>query len=216
MASSSGTLYLKVAQNVVVDSYEVRICDVAKVECTDVAVLGQVKNKKLYTFPKDVGRQKKDRLQAFSVLKVISLIHEDFPDLEINNIGESDFLVECKKGIVNRVWLDRLKTTALCVIIFFGAAFTIMAFNNDIGVGDVFDKLYYQVLGKHSNGHTELEICYAVGLPIGITLFYNHVGKKKVTHDPTPIQVEMRKFEQDVDATFLQNADREGASIDVD
>ena len=38
----------------------------------------------------------------------------------------------------------------------------------------------------------------------------------KVTHDPTPIQVEMRKYEQDVDDTFIENASREGKSMDVD
>ena len=62
---------------------------------------------------------------------------------------------------------------------------------------------------------TEIEICYAIGMPIGIMIFYNHIGRKKVTHDPTPIQVEMRKYEQDVDHTFIENAGREGKSIDV-
>lgn len=31
---------------------------------------------------------------------------------------------------------------------FFGSAFTIMAFNNDVSVGDVFSKLYFQVTGS--------------------------------------------------------------------
>ena len=72
------------------------------------------------------------------------------------------------------------------------------------------------MIGKESDGVTELEIFYAIGMPIGIMVFYNHIGKKKVTHDPTPIQVEMRKYEQDVDTTFIENASREGKSIDVD
>ena len=72
------------------------------------------------------------------------------------------------------------------------------------------------MIGKESDGVTELEIFYAIGMPIGIMVFYNHIGKKKVTHDPTPIQVEMRKYEQDVDTTFIKNASREGKSIDVD
>lgn len=216
MSQENPTLYLKIPQNILVKEYEVKLCDIAKMECTDVRILGQLKNKKIYTFPKDLNTSHKHRLQAFSVLKIISQIHEDFPELEVSNVGETDFLVECRKGVAERQWLDVVKTAVLCVIIFFGAAFTIMAFNNDVAAGEVFDKLYFQVMGKRSNGRTELEICYAIGMPIGIMLFYNHVGKKKVTHDPTPIQVEMRKYEQDVDSTFLQNAGREGASIDVD
>ena len=48
-----------------------------------------------------------------------------------------------------------------------------------------------------------------------IIIFFNHVGKKKITPDPTPMQVEMRKYETDIDTTFIENAERKGHSIDV-
>ncbi len=211
------TLYLKIDQNVVVDSYQVHLQDIASIECTNEAVLRQLKQKKIYTFPqKDTQKGKKHRIQVFSVLKIIQQIHEDFPDLEVQNVGESDFLIECNAGITENKPLEILKAAVLCVVIFFGAAFTIMTFNNDVGVADVFTQLYQQVIGRESDGVTELEVFYAIGMPIGIMVFYNHIGKKKVTHDPTPIQVEMRKYEQDVDTTFIENASREGKSLDVD
>ena len=75
-------------------------------------------------------------------------------------------------------WINALKTVALCVVIFFGAAFTIMAFNNDVSVGDVFSKFYRQVMGKESSGVTELEICYSIGLAIG-TVSYTHLDVYK-------------------------------------
>ncbi len=210
------TLYLKIDQNVVVDSCQVHLQDIASMECTNEAVLRQLKQKKIYTFQEqDTTKQKKIRIQVFSVLNIIQQIHEDYPDLEVQNIGESDFIIECKAGIAENKVLDIAKTVVLCVVIFFGAAFTIMTFNNDVGVGEVFTQLYEQVTGSKSDGVTEIEIFYAIGMPIGITIFYNHIGKKKVTHDPTPIQVEMRKYEQDVDTTFIENASREGKSIDV-
>ena len=102
------------------------------------------------------------------------------------------------------------------VLLFFGAAFTIMAFNNDVGVTDVFAKFYQQITGTESNGITELEICYSIGLAVGIIVFFNHVGHKKITHDPTPIQIEMRKYETDLDTAFINNAERRGHSVDVD
>ena len=134
----------------------------------------------------------------------------------MQNIGESDFIVNCQAGQQENKLLDAVKTAVLCVVIFFGAAFTIMTFNNDVSVAEVFSQLYYQVIGRQSDGVTELEIFYAIGMPIGIMIFYNHIGKKKVTHDPTPIQVEMRKYEEDVDDTFIESASREGKSMDVD
>lgn len=210
------TLYLKIDQNIVVQDYHVYLQDIASMECTNQAVLRQLKQKKIYTFQqKDTQEKKKNRIQVFSVLKIIQSIHEDYPDLEVQNVGEADFIVECQADVTENKMLDILKTVVLCIVIFFGAAFTIMTFNNDVAVADVFSQLYYQIIGRESDGVTEIEICYAIGMPIGIMIFYNHIGRKKVTHDPTPIQVEMRKYEQDVDHTFIENAGREGKSIDV-
>ena len=70
-------------------------------------------------------------------------------------------------------------------------------------------------MGIRSTGVTQLEISYCIGLGIGILIFFNHVGRKKITHDPTPIQVEMRKYETDLDTTFIDNAGRKGHNIDV-
>lgn len=211
------TLYLKIDQNVVVQDVQVHLQDIASMECTNEAVLRQLRQKKIYTFQeKDTAKQKKHRMQVFSVLNIIQQIHEDYPQLEVQNIGESDFILECKAGVVEHKALEIVKTVLLCVVIFFGAAFTIMTFNNDVGVADVFSQLYEQVIGRKSDGVTEIEIFYAIGMPVGITIFYNHIGRKKVTHDPTPIQVEMRKYEQDIDTTFVESVSREGKSIDVD
>lgn len=214
--AASDTLYLKIDQNVVVQSCQVYLQDIASLECTNEAVLRQLKQKKIYTFQeKDTVKQKKQRIQVFSILNIIQQIHEEYPDLDVQNMGETDFIIECNAGVTESKALEILKTAVLCVVIFFGAAFTIMTFNNDVSVAEVFSQLYQQVIGRESSGVTEIEVCYAVGMPIGIMIFYNHIGKKKVTHDPTPIQVEMRKYEQDVDKTFIENASREGKSMDV-
>ena len=216
-AQQQDTLYLKIDRNIIVRDYQVHLQDIAKMECTNTAILRQLKQKKIYSFQEQkTPHAKHHRMQVFSILNIIKQIHEDYPELEVQNMGETDFIVEFQDGVVRNQWVDILKTAVLCVVIFFGSAFTIMAFNNDVSVGEVFSNLYKQVMGVKSNGVTELEICYAIGMPIGITIFYNHIGKKKVTPDPTPIQVEMRKYEEDVDTTFIDNDSRAGKSIDVD
>jgi stage V sporulation protein AA len=55
-----------------------------------------------------------------------------------------------------------------------------------------------------------LEICYAVGLLLGIVIFYNHFAGKKLGSDPTPIQVEMNKYEKDIDDTLIDRSNAEG------
>lgn len=209
------TLHLKIGRNTVVWDRQVRLSDIADMECTDEAALRQLKQKKIYTFREDTG-SRKNQLVVVSVLKIMEEIHKDYPELEISNEGETDFIIEYVPFPEKPEWVNLTKTIVLCILIFFGAAFTIMAFNNDVGVGDVFAKFYHQVTGIESDGVTELEICYSIGLSFGILIFFNHVGRKKITHDPTPIQIEMRKYESDLDTAFIENAGRKGHSIDVD
>lgn len=213
--SRTTTLHLKIGRNTVVWDRQVRLSDIADMECTDEAVLRQLKQKKVYTFQEDAG-SRKNQLVVVSVLKIMEQIHKDYPELEISNEGETDFIIEYVPFPEKPEWVNITKTVLLCILIFFGAAFTIMAFNNDVGVGDVFDKFYRQVTGVESDSVTELEICYSIGLSLGILIFFNHVGRKKITHDPTPIQIEMRKYESDLDTAFIENAERKGHNINVD
>ena len=216
MGVKSETLYIKIAQNTIVTDRHVKLSDVAKMECADPAIVRQLKQKKIYTFEDAINvKKQKNQMTVFSILKIIELIHEEYPNVDVSNEGEKDFIIEYIPNPKKPKWINAAKTTALCIIIFFGAAFAIMTFNNHVGGTDVFAKFYEQVMGAKSSGITELEICYSIGLAVGIIVFFNHVGKKKITPDPTPMQVEMRQYEMDIDTTFIKNAERKGHSIDV-
>jgi stage V sporulation protein AA len=51
---------------------------------------------------------------------------------------------------------------------------------------------------------------------IGVILFFNHIGKHKLSMDPTPIEVQMRLYEDEVSTTLIQNASRKEAGVDPD
>lgn len=212
MSASNQTLYLKIEQNCIVYERPVRLDDIAQVECSDIGILRQVKQMDFYRFD---GNEKSSFVQVFSVLRVIELIHKKYPALEIVNLGEPDFVIRYvpdpeKKGV------QYLKVAILCVILFFGAAFTIMTFIEDVSVGEVFDTFYTRVTGFSPPDVSPLEVSFCIGLAVGIMVFYNHVGRKKITDDPTPIQVAMRKYEEDVDTTYIETSSRKGKNIDVD
>lgn len=212
MSASGQTLYLKIEQNCIVYERRVTLQDIAKIECTDIGIQRQVKQMDLYYFS---GSGKDSFVQVFSVLKVIETIHKKYPNLEIQNLGVPDFVIRYVPE-PEKKWLQYLKVAILCVVLFFGSGFTIMTFIEDVSVPNVFDKFFTRVTGMNSSGVTPLEISFCIGLAAGIMIFYNHIGHKKVTDDPTPIQVEMRKYEQDVDTTYIETSSRKGKSIDVD
>ncbi len=90
-----------------------------------------------------------------------------------------------------------------------------MTFNNDASVGDVFKEVYKIVMGRESDGFTILELSYSIGLMLGIVLFFNHFSVWKLSTDPTPLEVEMRLYEDNISKTLIQNDGRKESGIDV-
>lgn len=204
------TLYLKVDQNVEVHQPNITLGNIATMTCADSSVVDRLKTVKIVKI-----REQKFTRYIVSVLAIIEKIHEVYPNLEINNIGEMDFVLTYRPQ-KNNIVLEYCKTILVCLITFFGAAFTIMTFNNDVAVPDVFENLYKIVLGKDAQGYFILETAYSIGIAIGILVFFNHFFGRRITTDPTPIEVQMRLYEDDVNKTLIESCSRKESEIDVD
>ena len=98
---------------------------------------------------------------------------------------------------------------------FFGAAFAIMTFNTDVSISKLFSDIYADITGQNNDGFSILEISYSVGLGLGIIIFYNHFGKRRLSKDPTPIELEMRSYETDIETALVDGVNKKGEHIDV-
>lgn len=206
------TLYLKLERNVELMQEEIRMKDLGRFACRDEKILNRVKVLLVARFdPKKDGGRK-----VISVMYLIKKLTKEFPDLEVQSIGETEVVAErvCTPKRKNG-WVF-LKICVVSGICFFGAAFTIMAFHNDISIIRVFDRIYTLVTGQESDSVTVLEISYSIGLALGIIVFFNHIGGRRITRDPTPIEVEMRVYEDQVNSALTETADREGKTLDAD
>lgn len=202
-------VYLKCELDVETHSEDVFLKDVASVECEDAAVLAKCRAVKVYRFR---GEEKR---VVVSTLKLIQLICKECPGVLVQSIGESDVLIERikvdkKKGAM--VWGKIVIVSLVC---FFGTASTLVAYNSDVAVRDIFEEVYEVFMDKPPGPVNILEITYSAGLTLGIILFYNHIGKRRITSDPTPIEVSMRNYERDVNLALIETADREGVEEDV-
>ena len=207
---SQTTVYLKLAQNTEVHKKEVNLGDLAEIWCDDKAALAKVRAIKVMTVKSD-----KNYRYVFSVTDIVKKIQEMESTLEVNNIGETDFIVDYKQPKKPNYPWQWFKTIVVCFIAFSGAAFAIMTFNNDVSVTSVFGEIYKAVTGMESNGFTVIEIAYSIGLGLGIILFFDHFVNKKLTTDPTPLEVEMRLYEQDINTTLIDNSGRKESGVDV-
>lgn len=204
-------LYIKAERNIEVQTEQVLLSDVAKMTCSNKDVLAKAKALKVYQFTKDgPGRA------ILSIVKIIEMLQSMMPNLTVENLGETDTIIEKVKVRERKGAWQYVKIVLVSLISFFGTAFTISAYHNDIGIVDVFYRVYELVMGHRPDGFTILEVSYSIGLATGIIVFFNHIGGRRITKDPTPIEVEMRIYEDEVNTALVETADREELTIDVD
>lgn len=198
-------VYLKCDRCVEVQSQDVYLKDLASVRCMDAVVHAKMKALKVHHF----GKDEKKRC-VISVLKLIELMEQECPNITVQSVGEPDVLVEWISVKKHKGWQQWLKAGVVCLVSFCGTAFTIMAYHNDVGINDVFTEVYRMVMNREPGGLNVLEVSYSIGLALGIIVFFNHIGGRRITKDPTPIEVALRNYEEDVDRALIATAGREG------
>ncbi|MBE5978529.1 MAG: stage V sporulation protein AA [Paenibacillaceae bacterium] len=206
----SKTVYLNISEITEVHHKDVQLKDVADVYCDDSAVLNKCNALRIKTIHSD-----RNKRYIESTLDVIKKLVEMDPAISVNNVGKVDYIIDYHgPKSPNWVW-QWIKTIFVCVICYCGAAFAIMTFNNDVSVTDVFKEIYKIIMREESNGFTILEVSYSIGLAVGIVGFFNHFAKIKINTDPTPLEVEMRLYEDNISKTLIQNEGRKESDIDA-
>ena len=210
MASENITLYIKGDRNVEVTEQDVFLKDIVSMECSDKKFLPKLQTVKILKL-----HGNREQRYVVSVLEIIACIHAAYPEVEVQNLGEADIIVTYENQKTPPYLWHILKVAVVAAIIFLGSAFSIMAFNNDVGVTKLFGQIYELVMGKQSDGFTVLEVTYSIGLTFGILGFFNHFGKKRFTVDPTPMEVQMRLYENDIQTALVENASRRKEELEV-
>ncbi|MBQ9157247.1 MAG: stage V sporulation protein AA [Eubacterium sp.] len=205
-------IYLKAEEASYLRSHQVHIGDVASVYCGDRELEEMIRDLHIHTFAK------KDKGRAFiSVLVLIRAIRERVPGSEVRSIGARD-LVVCYKPPDMEVspHVRNLRILFICLTCFLGSGVSIMEYNYDVELIRIFQNYYRIFTGTEVSGPTFMAFFYSVGLTVGIFLFFNHIPGGKVADEPTPIQVQMRLYERDLNQTFVLDAERNGEELDVD
>ena len=84
-----------------------------------------------------------------------------------------------------------------------GSATAIMSFHTDAQIPMVFQNYYRIFFQKESEKPLIIDIPYSIGLAFGIIIFFNHFMGKKMSEEPTPIEVEMSTYETAVNSTVI-------------
>lgn len=192
-------IYIKPVEKIqMIQKREVLLRDVA-----EVFVGGQTKGgvETLVVFRIPSVRKK---TYLLSVMDLIRSINQKYPDATVSNVGEMDILIEYLPQPEQRtkLWMVT-KAAFVSLILFIGAATTIMCFHTDVQLPLIFQNVYYIFFGENREIPALLSIPYSIGLGLGILIFFNHFSKISLSEDPTPIEIEMTTYEKEANASVI-------------
>ncbi|WP_315793069.1 stage V sporulation protein AA [Paenibacillus sp. BIC5C1] len=135
-------------------------------------------------------------LILIDILQIIPQIRRALPDVTVELIGSGHTLVEVvagsgkpSKSLFILVWL----------LLFFGSALTIMNFHADVNMQEVQIRIVEMITGRRDEHPYLFQVAYSIGIGFGMAVFFNHLFKKKWNEEPTPLEVEMFLYQQNVD-----------------
>lgn len=200
-------IYIKLDNHVRTEHPDICLKDMASVYCGDQELKVRAENTPVFSFE---GEEK----EVLSILYIYERLYEALGmDIQIHSIGESDCIVDLIDGKRPPKLWSKLQVLFVSLVTFFGAAFSIMTYNEDAGVPDVFETLYEMITGSRS-GNGVLEAAYSAGIALGVIVFFHHF-EKKGRRDPTAMEIQMNKYEKDVVDAGIKSSDRRGKSLDV-
>ncbi len=201
-------LYIKLDEHVRTEKKDVPLSKVAGVYCQDEELKSQAEKVIVYSFQE--GEKEK---AVFSLIYIYKKIYECMgKNIQIHSVGASECLVDWIQEKRPSKLLGYVQVVLVGLVTFFGAAFTIMTYNADAGVPDVFRTLYEMFTGS-SGGNGVLELTYSIGIGIGVIVFFHHF-EKKGRKTPTAMEVQMNKYEKDVVDSYVKYEERRGNTFE--
>ncbi|WP_415815892.1 stage V sporulation protein AA [Mesobacillus thioparans] len=148
----------------------------------------------------------KDHIHIIDVMKVIHFITGIYPDHEVQAVGPAQTIIEV---IYKRKGMSIPFFILVWFLLFFGAALTIMNFHEDVSMQTVHERLYFIMTGKEVAKPLLFQIPYSIGIGVGMILFFNHVFKKRLNEEPSPLEVEMFNYQQSLDQYVILHENKE-------
>ncbi|MFJ7510145.1 stage V sporulation protein AA [Peribacillus simplex] len=151
--------------------------------------------------------KKEDRnIIVIDLAQVIMAIRKMDQTIEVETFGPSQTIIEI---ILSKKKMSYLTFALVWFLLFVGGGMTIMNFHVDVSMGEVHQKIFTIITGKVEDKPLLIQIPYSFGLGIGMILFFNHFFKKRFNEEPSPLEVEMFNYQQDLDRYVIMNENKE-------
>jgi stage V sporulation protein AA len=139
--------------------------------------------------------QKDGNRVLIDMMLIVRKVRDKYPQLQIEHFGEPHILLE--------IYTDTKPPNIVAIvlvwlILFIGSGLAIMNFHADVSMLDVHRRLYELITGRRIDHPYLLQIPYSIGIGVGMVIFFNHLFKKKFNEEPSPLEVEMFLYQQNL------------------
>jgi stage V sporulation protein AA len=129
------------------------------------------------------------------MMLIVRIIKDQFPAMQIEHFGEPHVLLEIYTHIQQP---NIIMIVLVWLLLFIGSGLAIMNFHADVSMLDVHIRIYELITGEKKVHPLILQIPYSFGIGIGMVIFFNHLFKKKFNEEPSPLEVEMFMYQENV------------------
>jgi stage V sporulation protein AA len=143
---------------------------------------------------------------VIDVMHVLKEIHKFDHLIDVQTIGSSQTIVEI---VYEKKKLSPILFLLVWILLFIGSGLAIMNFHEDVSMQQVHQRIHKIVTGNSNDQPLLLQIPYSIGLGLGMVLFFNHLFKKKINEEPSPLEVEIFNYQLDLDKYVAMNENKE-------
>lgn len=145
-------------------------------------------------------------LIIIDIMQVIKQIRRVYPEAALDVQGSAHIIVEVMNP---RKKASLLLVAMVWVLLFVGAGLAIMNFHTDVSMPQVHQRIYSLITGQESKQPLWLQIPYSFGIGLGMILFFNHIFQKRINEEPSPLEVELFLYQQNLDQYYIQHENKE-------
>ncbi|MCK9268480.1 MAG: stage V sporulation protein AA [Alkaliphilus sp.] len=151
-------------------------------------------------YPIDI---KEENNIVISAISIISFIKKNFHNVDLIVLGKTDVLINIADEKIDRY--KTIRVILVCFLLFIGSITAIINFHSDVDMKQAHKVIYRVITGVETDKLLLLQIPYSLGIGVGMAVFFNHVFNKKINKEPTPLEMEMYTYQQNVDEYIKNN-----------
>lgn len=177
-----------------------RVGDVAR-------ILAETDRERIENLPvKKFGPEEGNRA-VVELMDVMRILRREDPVLDVQAVGLPHALVEFKEKGRPPQWIAVL---GVWLLLFVGSGLAIMNFHTDVSMKEVHERIYYLMTGIHNPRPLILQIPYSLGIGLGMVLFFNRLFKKKFNDEPSPLELEVFLYQENIDQYVIDHEKEKG------